>query len=1054
MLPGIGGSLFPSRFLADGLPRECRLAPMASPDDIAWRGLKNWWTRVERTCGPATGLRAIFDVGAMPLAAILGFRAREVSFLPGRATACLVTQRGTAVGMIVLPWAARPSRLWRDLSADARALGAEWCLLFAPPFFSIVDARGHGIRRSVDFVLPAALDARSAPVFHALCHASVFDAGRLAGGAIDTPIDRLASMASAFQDAVRRDLQAGVVAALESLSPVIGSPRADRPARFLEALTIVYRVLFLLFAESRDLVPRRSGAYAPAYVVGELCRAAARTPAETAGLWDALGAITRLSRSGCDTPDLIVKPFNGRLFSRAAAPSLERRETTRRETSRSRRHDTALARALAALASRSGPRGREEITYADLGVEQLGAVYERVLDLDPQGKRRKETGTFYTPQPLADFVVRRTLAPLVRGATTDDILALRVVDPAMGSGAFLVSACRYLAHAFEAALVREGRCAETDLDDQARAGIRRLIASRCLTGVDANPVAVQLARLSLWLTSLARDKPLTFLDDRLRVGDSLLGCAPDDLWRRSPSRKGRAPGADSGAPLFDVAGLSLTLGDIARPLRRLREDPDETIDDVRARERLWSEINSARSPLERWRRACDLWCARWFWPGPAPPPSASEAGAAIDAVLAGPRPPGPLPLDAWTSTARDVSHRRQFFHWPIEFADVFYDGTGAPHAQAGFDAVIGNPPWEMLRQDQAAVVSFIRRSGLYPSCDRGHLNLYQPFVDRSLSLARTGGRVGLVLPWGLASDAGASSLRRRLFERGRVDSLVGLDNSAGLFPIHRGLRFMVLVATPNGAPRETSARFGVRTADDIDAMPADAADPAAVGLTRDRLFAIAGPSLRIPDARRPDDLAWLETISSRFPRLGDAGGWNLMFGRELNATDDRPHFGRAGLPIVEGKHITPFRVDVGASTLRIGKAEAWRRLPQLGFTRPRLAYRDVSGVSNRFALIAAIVPAGVVTTHTLFCARGDVPLERQHFLCGLFNSDLVNRIARLLMGGHLTTELVESFPAPPWTGSDAQRRVAALAEQLARGEDADARRELNDLVSGMYNTVP
>ena len=168
--------------------------------------------------------------------------------------------------------------------------------------------------------------------------------------------------------------------------------------------------------------------------------------------------------------------------------------------------------------------GAKTISYADLGVEQLGAVYEHVLDLDSMtycgtarsnarqsahaharhSHRRKETGTFYTPQPLAEFVVRRTLAPLVRGATADEILALRVVDPAMGSGAFLVAACRFISHAYEAALVAEGRCAETDFDPHERANIRRSIARRCLAGVDANPVAVQLARLSLWLASLAK----------------------------------------------------------------------------------------------------------------------------------------------------------------------------------------------------------------------------------------------------------------------------------------------------------------------------------------------------------------------------------------------------------------------------------------------------------------------------------------------------------------------------------------------------------------------
>src|SRR6185503_14412860 len=134
---------------------------------------------------------------------------------------------------------------------------------------------------------------------------------------------------------------------------------------------------------------------------------------------------------------------------------------------------------------------------------------------------------------------RRTLAPLVHGATTDDILALRVVDPSMGSGAFLVAACRFLSDAYERALVDEGRSADTDLDSDARAEIRRLVASRCLAGVDANPVAVQLARLSLWLTTLARDKPLSFFDHQLRCGDSLVGASPDDLWR-APSSGRRA----------------------------------------------------------------------------------------------------------------------------------------------------------------------------------------------------------------------------------------------------------------------------------------------------------------------------------------------------------------------------------------------------------------------------------------------------------------------------------------------------------------------------------
>jgi hypothetical protein len=221
--------------------------------------------------------------------------------------------------------------------------------------------------------------------------------------------------------------------------------------------------------------------------------------------------------------------FNGRLFAREAAPALERRRVLRPSGRRDLAVERAACDALTSLGSRQGLRGRELIHFRDLGVEQLGAVYERVLDRQAIGSTRvhsevrKQTGTFYTPQALADFVVRRTLGPLVAGASADRILQLRVVDPAMGSGAFLVAACRFLARAYGQALVEEGRAGPLDLDEHERARIRRLVAERCLAGVDSNPVAVQLARLSLWLTSLSQGRPLSFLDHRLRVGNSLVG---------------------------------------------------------------------------------------------------------------------------------------------------------------------------------------------------------------------------------------------------------------------------------------------------------------------------------------------------------------------------------------------------------------------------------------------------------------------------------------------------------------------------------------------------
>ena len=161
--------------------------------------------------------------------------------------------------------------------------------------------------------------------------------------------------------------------------------------------------------------------------------------------------------------------------------------------------------------------------------------------------RRKTSGSFYTPQALTGFLVRTTLAPLVDGRPADEILRLRIVDPSMGSGAFLVAACVFLADCCEQALIRDGQWPAAEVSAADRASLRRQIAERCLYGVDLNPTAVQLARLSLWLTTLAANRPLTFLDHHLAAGNSLIGACLSDLSR--PPVVAQWPGAFSAAAL-------------------------------------------------------------------------------------------------------------------------------------------------------------------------------------------------------------------------------------------------------------------------------------------------------------------------------------------------------------------------------------------------------------------------------------------------------------------------------------------------------------------------
>ena len=266
------------------------------------------------------------------------------------------------------------------------------------------------------------------------------------------------------------------------------------------------------------------------------------------------------------------------------------------------------------------------------------------------------------------------------------------------------------------------------------------------------------------------------------------------------------------------------------------------------------------------------------------------------------------------------------------------------------------------------------------------------------------------MPSGLVSDAGAAPLRRHLFDRADVDEVTGFDNRLAIFPVHRSVRFVLFTSTSG---RETSAircRFGLTSADELEGHAR-----APLVLTRRLLARLSGDDdLGVPELATEMDLAIVESVSSSTPRLGARDGWNVAFGRELNATDDRGLFvpidaGSTGRPVIEGKQVDPFRVDVSRSHLEVRSSAAIdRRVPR----RARLAYRDVASATNRLTLIAAIVPARAVTTHTLFCLRTPLPLSTQRVLCALLNSYVANYLIRLRVNTHVTVSLVSRLPVP------------------------------------------
>ncbi len=814
-------------------------------------------------------------------------------------------------------------------------------------------------------------------------------------------------------------------------------------------------------------------------------RTVAEQPPPASGLWNTLQAIARLAHAGCRAGDLRVTPFNGRLFSPARTPLADRRDLD----------DEAARRAVLALSTRPAPdrSGLERIAYRDLGVEQLGAVYETLLDYQPQIDRepsqssrrdrsavslvrgsgfRKATGSFYTPQPLADYLVRRTLGPLVRNATPDRILQLRVVDPAMGSGAFLVAACRYLADAYEAALLRTGGTTASDFDEGQRVATRRLIAERCLYGVDVNPMAVQLARLSLWLTTLAADRPLTFLDHHFQTGNSLLGAWLSHMRRGPVLRPGRRAHDPAALPLFDETGIADTLK-TALPVRfSLAELPGDTIEQVRTKERALDALNARDTSLSKWKRVADIWCAPWFSCEDGVVP-ASAFGALSDVILAG---AGPLPDKAahhYLALAATAARTSRLFHWELEFPEVFFDGEGRRRPDAGFDVVIGNPPWDMVRADggpaesrahsrtaAAALIRFTRDSGIYSAQSDGHANRYQLFLERSIALTKPGGRIGMVLPSGLATDQGSASLRRHLLAHCDVDALVGFDNQQGVFPIHRSVRFLLVTAARGAPTRSIACRLGLRSPESLESISDESPGTSAwftVRVTPELLQRVSGDGLAIPDLRSAVDVTILERAAALFPPLGSADGWNARFGRELNVTDDRKYFrpsGR-GLPIVEGKQLEPFRVDLRAVRFSVAPTAADRLLGRARYGRRRLAYRDVASATNRLTLIAALLPEGCVSTHTVFCLRTPLSAVEQEYLCGLFNSFVLNYFVRLRVTTHVTTVVVERLPVPTRDHRPRTiREIAALARVLGRRQDERAFARLQALVASLYQLSP
>jgi hypothetical protein len=1097
MLTGVSGSLVSEHFV------ETALKPMFAGNlgertrEAARRELVQWRRRHAAGLGPVSAARSVYDTAAVPLVRTLGFDpAIEAAASDGSLVVSRLDPGGSAPILVTAAWGQPLDAAWRTAVPLVLACGAAWCICTNGRSVRLVDARRALARSFLEFDLECALDDEAS--FRVLW-------GLLRRDSFLSPplVDRVVHASSRHTVGVCQSLRYGVLEAIRELlnsfsrgRRTAGAEDGWLDAAYEQVLTIVYRVLFLLFAESRGLVPLWHPVYRDSYSV-EALRDLAERPGPARGLWETLQAMSRLAHAGCRAGSLRVTPFNGRLFAPSSTPLGESRAVDDESARR-------LVLALSTMPGRGGG-GRARIVYRDLGVEQLGAVYESVLDYRPRAGdshpgstrhgrsvatggaerhgrapvvalvpgrgARKASGTFYTPRSITTYLVRSTLEPAVAGLAPEQILSLRILDPAMGSGAFLVASCRFLSRAYESALIEQGGIHPSDISDEDRRGFRRLVAQRCLYGVDRNPMAVQLARLSLWLCTLAPERPLTFLDHHLIAGDSLVGASPDDLRRPPPGASvvgGPRIRSQAALPLFDDEGAGPALRAVLPARLRVASVPDDSLAAVREKERTLAALSGAASPTAVWKAVANLWCSLAF----RQRGRATDAGvffAVADALLHGRASLRERDVARCLADADASAAARRFFHWTLEFPEVFFAEDGTPRPDAGFDAVVGNPPWDMVRGDNDGdarpedarcearmLLRFSRTSGLYTCQGEGHGNLFQLFVERSFRLAREGGRIGLVVPWGLAADCGSAGLRRLLLDRCRVDRIVGFENSKGIFPIHRSVRFLLFTASTGGSTNALPCRLGLRDASALEA----GTGPEPVVIPRRLLDRLSPGDLSLPDIRSGLDLLLLEKIVAGAPALGATGGWGAEFGRELNASDDARHFvqGGEGLPVLEGKHVEPFAVSIrrNARVLPVGTASSLRN--SSAWDRPRLAYRDVASASNRLTLIAAVVPAHCVTVHTLFCLKTPLGIRDQAFLCGVLNSFVANYLVRLRVTTHVTAGIVSRLPVPhPPAASPLRRAVVTLSLRLQRSpapERSPEYAQLQAAIGHLYNLTP
>jgi hypothetical protein len=802
-------------------------------------------------------------------------------------------------------------------------------------------------------------------------------------------------------------LRDGVESAIRALGSGFLSHAANRALRdkmqsgalstqdyYRQLLRLVYRLIFLFTAEDRDLLldpdadpstlPSVAGQaarerYVRFYSTARLRRLAERrVGTRHADLFHGLGLVMdKLGGDGC--PDLGLPALGSFLFSPAATPDLDGSEIAN--------HD--LLDAIRALAFTTDRRIRRVVDYKNLGSEEWGGVYTSLLELHPilnmdagtfelnvaVGNERKTTGSYYTQPALVNELIESALEPVIEDRLKQaktaaererTLLSLKVCDFASGSGHMLLAAARRIAR--HLASVRTGD--EEPSPEAMRTALRDAIG-HCIYGVDINPMAVELCKVNLWMEALEPGKPLSFLDHHIKCGNSLIGATPALLEKGIPDEaftpitgddkavctefKKRNKKERSGQrSLFDGALQPWErLGDLAASMLQLEEAADDTIDDVRHKQEQYEALVKSSGYVygHLW---ADAWCAAFVWKKTKefPYPITEEVFRKIER--------NPFDIAPWMrDEIRRLAEQYQFFHWHLEFPDVFGVQASAEALEneqsgwsGGFDALLSNPPWERIKlqeeeffaardpqiaaapnkaarqklisalskanpalahdfeeakREHEAVSLFVRNGDRYPLTAVGDVNTYALFAELARSLIAPMGHASIIVPTGIATDDTTKGFFSDCVSRQSLVKIAGFINEEMLFPgVLHNFKFclLTLVGTKLRVDRSKFIFY-------CHSLQHLTQGERHFALSSDD-FVLLNPNTRTcPTFRTLADAELTKAIYRRVPVLANEGTgqnlWGVQFLQMFHMANDSALFrsqpGSGLLPLYEGKMI-------------------------------------------------------------------------------------------------------------------------------------------------------